>query len=177
MRDLNGDLVVSHDPPAGRPLTLAELLAEWDADGAGTTLALNIKSDGLAPGLIAASVGRDMSRHFVFDMSVPDMVAWVTNPDVNVPVFARWSDLERRPVVTDKMAGLWLDAFFDDDWWSENDLVQRLDSGLSVSVVSPELHGRDPGEVWDRLRSSGLHTRPELFLCTDDPELAERFFQ
>lgn len=177
VRDLDGELVVSHDPPTGGTLPFRELIEAWVADGSGTTLALNIKADGLAPLVAAATVGVDMSDHFVFDMSVPDQLSWTAPGPPAVPVYTRWSDIERQPILDQQTSGIWLDAFHDDGWWSAEQLLQHLALGLAVAIVSPELHGRRPDPVWERLRALGLHTHPGLSVCTDEPELAERFFQ
>ena len=177
VRDLDGQLVVSHDPPTHGALPFSELIDAWVADGSGTSVALNIKSDGLAPLMAAATAGTDMSDHFVFDMSVPDQVAWLSSPGSAVPVYTRWSDIEREPVLDPRVTGIWLDAFHDDAWWSAEQVLDRMSRGLAVAIVSPELHGRNPDPVWQRLRSHGLHTHSALSICTDEPQLAERFFR
>jgi hypothetical protein len=91
-----------------------------------------------------------------------------------VPAYTRWSDLEPDPVLADRTAGLWLDAFDDDLWWSPDRLADHLDAGRGVVMVSPELHGRRPDELWDRLAGLELASHPGLALCTDEPDTAER---
>jgi hypothetical protein len=70
--------------------------------------------------------------------------------------------------------GIWLDAF-ESDWYQASDVAVWLKRGKRVCVVSPELHGRDPAEVWNRLRP--LVDETHLTLCTDHPEKAQEFFR
>lgn len=166
LRDLDGEVVVSHDMPrtCPEPMTLTDLLDAWDAAGRRGRLALNIKADGLATPVAAALEARGASdRAFVFDMSVPDQLA---HARTSTPVYARWSELEP-PVLTGGEAGLWLDAFTDDGWWDADAVRGHLADGRRVVLVSPELHGRSPLAVWERLRSEGLGALPGFGLCTD----------
>lgn len=147
-------------------MTLDELLTEHARRAPLTTLALNVKADGLA-----ASVSEQLRLHatrhvFVFDMSVPDHLSWLK---VGVPSYTRWSDVERAPVLRERSTGVWLDAFTDDDWWEAVDVHHELASGRRVALVSPELHGRAPEMVWDRVLGAGLQSHPRLALCTDRP--------
>ena len=71
LRDLDGDLVISHDPATrDTALPAAELFAFYSRCGASGTLALNIKADGLqrllADHLAQAGIG--LERVFVFDI-------------------------------------------------------------------------------------------------------------
>lgn len=168
VRDLDGTVVVSHDPPrhGGGALTLDELLTAYAADGQGTTLAVNVKSDGLA-GSVTPALQAVTDAYFVFDMSVPDALHWLR---ASATTYTRWSDVEPDPLLLQQCAGVWLDAFHDDTWWSEHDVRSVLEAGTRVAVVSPELHGRDPKPLWDRLARSGLAAEPGLLLCTDLPD-------
>lgn len=80
IRDRNGALVVSHDPPVGDGLmTFDELLELYrrhapQAGGRAGTLALNIKADGLQGPLLDALARHSVDDWFVFDMAVPDGV-------------------------------------------------------------------------------------------------------
>ncbi len=48
IRDRQGELVISHDMPCGGECSFSELLKIYKTIGNQTTLAINIKSDGLA---------------------------------------------------------------------------------------------------------------------------------
>jgi hypothetical protein len=37
-----------------------------------------------------------------------------------------------------------------------------------VVLVSPELHGRDPAQVWKTFADE-FHSNPNLYICTDYP--------
>src|ERR1700722_7438777 len=66
VRDRGGTLVISHDPPLGGELPFEALLdihPEYDGD---LPLALNVKSDGLQPLLVAALERRGLQNHFFF---------------------------------------------------------------------------------------------------------------
>jgi len=172
LRDLNGNLVVAHDPPRAGAMAAAEMFALHAHHDAGLPLALNIKCDGLQP-LLAAELERFAPRDvFVFDMAVPDLLGWLR---AGVPVFTRHSDVEPEPVLLERAAGVWLDRFHS-DWWDVAVVRRHLDAGLRVCIVSPELHGHDHRPMWDRLAASDLPHSGKLMLCTDYPADAKELF-
>jgi hypothetical protein len=62
---------------------------------------------------------------------------------------------------------VWVDGF-DSDWWKTSELLE-LGSGKRVVVlVSPELHGRNPDQVWKAF-ADVFHNNPNLYICTDYP--------
>lgn len=164
VRDLDGTLVISHDPPRAGALTFSEFVRVLD--GRDLPLALNVKSDGLAPAVAAALDEAGIRSAFVFDMSVPDMRGYL---NTKVPAYTRLSEVERDPAWIDRSAGVWLDAF-DGLWYDATTIRRELEAGRAVCVVSPELHGRDPESCWALLES--LTAEPGLTLCTDLPEEA-----
>jgi glycerophosphoryl diester phosphodiesterase len=167
VRDLAGRLVVAHDPPAADPLPADVLFGIYHGVGAGLPLALNVKADGLQ-GLLPPLLERyAVTNWFVFDMSVPDALGWLR---IGAPTFTRHSDVEPHPPYYDRAAGIWLDAFHA-DWWDATTIRRHLDAGKTVCVVSPDLHGRDPRAMWDRLAAAAdLRADPRVMLCTDRPE-------
>lgn len=175
VRDFMGDLVISHDPPAQRDLSLAEFLsiAREFADADRMPLAINIKADGLARP-IAQTLRGHPNPWFVFDMSVPDMVQ---HAKIGNPIYARLSELETLPQhgsILSAIAGVWLDGFW--STWYGADTVRGLrGQGLAVCVVSPELHARDSAEaraLW--LELTQFRNDNGVMLCTDWPEDARR---
>jgi hypothetical protein len=168
-RDLNGKLVISHDPPLEGALKIETVLDVFR--GKGLTIAVNVKSDGNNAQLkqILEAYEQD---YFTFDMSIPQMVQFVAN---GMPVYTRHSDVETHPVMYDKAAGVWLDAFFQ-DWYGETEIRSHLDAGKPVCLVSPELHKRDPFAFWAVLKGAGLHECDRLTLCTDLPTTAAQYF-
>lgn len=170
IRDRNGTVVVSHDPTKDNSvLTLLHFLAQIS----GVTLsrdlilALNIKSDGLD------SIMKDELKmlkgipHFFFDMSTPELVKYAK---AGLSVGLRWSEFEtlapQLSICSEPLA-VWVDSF-DSDWWKTSELLD-LGSGKRVVVlVSPELHGRDPVQVWKTFADE-FHNNPNLYICTDYP--------
>lgn len=168
VRDLDGQLVISHDPPQMGVLSLQAFLSIYDQ--CGLPLAINIKSDGLATALKAAFEAAGVTNFFVFDMSVPDMRHY---RDLSIPYFTRLSEVEPSPALLVDAAGIWLDAF-SNTWFNADDIEHWLGTGKQVCVVSPELHRRDYEATWALLRPFASHEH--LMLCTDLPEQARDYF-
>jgi hypothetical protein len=173
LRDLAGEVVVSHDPPAAGALTAEDMLAIHAEHGRSLTLALNVKADGLQ-GPVAALLRRfEVRDAFVFDMSVPDALHWLR---AGVPLFTRHSDVEQSPVLYEEAAGVWLDGFRS-DWWGADVVRRHLLAGKRVCIVSPELHGRAHAHVWRMLADADLQGWGDrVMLCTDHPEEARGVF-
>ncbi len=172
VRDRLGDLVISHDPPTGGEMGLRDLLELHAEYGHVGPLALNIKADGLRGPLESTLADFPKVNAFVFDMSVPDALDYL---GWSVPVFTRQSEMERECPFYERASGVWLDAFFG-DWYEISCIVEHLQFGKQVCLVSPELHGRDPQPLWDRLAASDALRDSDLMICTDRPEEAEAVF-
>lgn len=168
VRDSNGTLVISHDPPAGGEMPLAEFLTLPGL--VGLPLAMNVKADGLAEPLAAAMRAAGHDNWFAFDMSVPDMLQHL---QIGAPVYTRLSEYETTAACLDQAQGIWLDAF-KDEWFTAGDVARLLGGGHKVCVVSSELHGRDPAALWALLKP--LAAEGGLLLCTDWPERARDYF-
>jgi hypothetical protein len=170
LRDYNGTVVISHDCALETSLSLDSLLTPFNDTG--LTLALNIKSDGLAP-LIAKSLSRYKEiKYFVFDMSLPDQVKYL---DLGMTVFTGMSDINMHPPLLDHSAGVWLDSF-NGDWFGPGLIEGLASKDKFVCVVSPELHRRDHLWQWQMIRDANLHINPRVLLCTDFPDLARNYF-
>ncbi len=172
VRDCCGTLVISHNPPGGAEMTFADFLAIHSRSENRPTLALNIKADGLHDSIAAALRCSGVPSVFVFDMSIPDTLAYF---DIGIPVFMRQSEYEPVPSLYEKAAGIWLDAF-STEWYSTADIEQHLGNGKKVCVVSSELHGRDHRPLWKRLKDAGLGDSQGMMLCTDLPHEARETF-
>jgi glycerophosphoryl diester phosphodiesterase len=172
VRDLDGELVVSHDPPRRGALTLEAVVTALQASGSDGMLGINVKADGLQDSLADALAKVDQGRWFAFDMSVPDALDYVRR---GLPTFTRHSDVEPDPVLLQDASGVWLDDF-GGGWLGEEHVVAHLDAGRRVAVVSPELHGRDHGPAWEQWRRWDAWDEPDLWLCTDHPSDAEVVF-
>ena len=173
VRDFNGGLVISHDVPNGREISFEKFLriADRFSRGGRLVLALNVKADGLSErvsGEIRKYCNLDC---FLFDMSVPDMRDHLRR---DIPVFTRMSEVENPPVWLDRCSGVWLDSF-ETEWFSNSIILELLTLNKRICIVSPELHGRDHMDFWQRIKP--LANEPMLMLCTDYPEQAREFFR
>jgi len=175
VRDLNGLVVISHDPPSKKNVTLdlhglLSIYREYDQS---LTLALNVKSDGLQELIKDALNDLEITNYVLFDMSTPDAVLSMKS---GLKYLTRLSDLECDPVLLDKAEGVWLDEFFTE--WVDADVVRKfLALGKKVFYVSPELHGRPPDLIWKNFLTSDLRFSDDFIICTDRPEDLTRALQ
>lgn len=172
VRDLDGTLVVSHDPPRRGVPTLTEVLEARGAAGAAGVLAVNVKADGLQALVAAELADAAPDTWFAFDMSVPDALGYARRA---LPLFTRHSDLEPEPALYDDAVGVWLDDL-GGGWLAGEHAARHLAAGKSVAIVSPELHGRPHREAWRRWADWDFWADPRVLLCTDHPREAEEVF-
>ena len=182
VRDANGRLVISHDPPApgADPLSFDAFCALYKRHGDDALpLALNVKADGLQTLLKTALDEHGITNSFVFDMAVPDGLAYLRH---GLPVFTRRSEYETQPTFYEEAAGVWMDCFHEPDWRTAASIHAVLADGKQVCLVSPDLHRRPHRPFWEKLAAAGLHRNAQgkgdaaLLLCTDYPEEAAEFF-
>jgi glycerophosphoryl diester phosphodiesterase len=172
VRDLDGTLVVSHDPPLAGVLTFDAVVAAWGEHANAGALAINVKADGLDQMLATALRETDPARSFVFDMSIPDALSYVR---AGIPYFARHSDVEPEPALYADAAGVWLDDFAG-GFITAQRIAAHVKRGKRVAVVSPELHGRDHEAAWSEWRRWDVWSSPDVLLCTDHPTRAQEVF-
>jgi hypothetical protein len=172
LRDFQGNVVISHDPPLQKLISIDQLLKLHLDINNDLPLALNVKADGLQSALKESLSIFKPKNYFVFDMSVPDTVGYIK---VGIPFYTRQSDIEKNPVLYDAAAGVWLDSF-GPDWLTPNVLENHLKLGKSVCIVSPELHGRDYLQFWTSLLEWDVISEPAVMICTDHPYEAREFF-
>ena len=174
IRDLDGKLVVSHDMPrSGEVRDIDWLLDIYASNGCRGVLALNIKADGLAALLKSKldEYGVDRSRYFVFDMSIPDTLAYFNH---DIPVYSRLSEYESELAFADKCEGVWLDNFTG-DYPQIKRMKELVAAGRKVALVSPELHRRPHQAVWDAFGEAGLIENELSLICSDFPDEAAAF--
>lgn len=178
IRDFDGRLVISHDPPRAEAMHLDDFLDDYVQSGGSGLLGLNIKADGLQSALAGALAGRRIGpdRYFVFDMAVPDALGYLR---LKMPCFTRQSEVEPVPAYIDQSTGIWLDCF-QTDWINEGDILAHCAAGRQVAVVSPELHGRAHQNAWKKWRNADRELRQRgrdnLLICTDYPREARAYF-
>lgn len=161
IRDLDGKLVISHDPPSTGALNIDEL-ARVSFRG---PKALNIKSDGLSPMLQGKiESGALTGECFFFDMSIPEEVRFAR---AGITFASRISELEKR--VSPQASWIWLDGF-ESDWYLEKpEILLEYAGKLNLAIVSPELHGRSTELAWPVIAKL-MHASKHVHLCTDLPE-------
>lgn len=171
IRDCDGSLVISHDPPRrANILSFEAVLESYIERPTRPVLALNIKSDGLQAPLLAALQTYGVENYFVFDMSVPDTLGYQR---LQMPFAARISEYEPDNLFVESAEWIWLDAFHG-EWFDVMTVQSWLDKGKYVAIVSPELHGRPHLSLWNTLKS--LRGHPQLYICTDLVNECKDFF-
>ena len=171
-RDLNGELVVSHDIPTAGAMKAAEFIEMYQARPVSAPIALNIKSDGLH-GLIDEFIAHAKFKSaFVFDMAVPDMRNYLKN---HIPTLTRLSEYEPHPAFLDSSQGVWLDAF-ESEWYGAAAIASLLNQKKQVALVSPELHGRPYLSLWGLIKAHDFHRNGLVSICTDFPMQAKEYF-
>lgn len=175
IRDLNGELVISHDMPRQGALPLTVVLDDYAMAGQPGYLALNIKADGLTESVNQLLKSYGITNYFCFDMSVPDTLAYL---HAGLVTAARLSEYEPEGLLSELAQVLWIDGFYD-LCVSSTSLQGWLSNGKSVCLVSPELHGRHPVAMFQQLAAlpDTIRRHPALMLCTDLPVEAREILE
>ncbi len=173
IRDLAGELVISHDMPRERALSASEFFEIYQKENLDLELALNIKSDGLQLPLLGLLEEYSIGNYFLFDMSIPDALVCLRH---GLKCFTRQSEYEPDPAFYPQADGVWIDGFHG-EWWDETLIQRHLDASKKVCIVSPDLHRRPHQPFWDALAGWSIRSHPALMLCTDLPEDAFARFQ
>lgn len=176
IRDYNGDIVISHDPPKDGTISLENFLNVYrkymSSSSAENMLALNVKSDGLYT-LLAENfkrAGLSDNHYYFFDMSVPEQYQYISR---GFRTYSRSSEFEKELLFPEKMVGVWLDQFEECDH-IEKELPRLLGLNIPITIISPELHGRDKTKVWELLKE--YRNCEQISLCTDLPMEAREYF-
>ena len=175
IRDIDGDLIISHDMPfkSTTYAKLDELFFYYSKYNFTSTLALNIKSDGLQSSLFFLLTQFDIKNYFVFDMSIPDAIHYAK---LNMNLYKRRSEFEPHcpSFITN---GVWLDELTM-NWVDSQSILTELSRTEKLCIVSRELHRRDKSCQWDFIKEiTMIQSRSDkILLCTDYPEEARGFF-
>lgn len=172
IRDLNGRLVISHNPADQDSAIAEEIFRLMQEYGDKYCFAINIKADGLKEMLISQFRLYQVDNYFTFDMSVPQMIEY---REEGIRYFTRQSEYEKELVLYEDAAGIWMDAFADDSWITEELLLEHQRNGKKICIVSPDLHQKPYEPFWDRLLKFKVEWNG-IFLCTDYPDEADSFF-
>tara|TARA_Y100000589_G_C27184205_1_gene642028 strand:+ start:1200 stop:1844 length:645 start_codon:yes stop_codon:yes gene_type:complete len=174
IRNLDGRLVVSHDPLKCKPYLFFDQICKYikikNYEG---YLAINVKEDNLENQLICSLSDYGINNWFTFDHSIPDLIT-----SKSLKSFYRISEYETYQFYDFiNVKGCWLDSFNSPHWYG-NDLLEDLISKADLAIVSSELHGFSPKTQWSIIkRILQNKSQHRLFLCTDLPEEASKFFE
>lgn len=169
LRDYRNELVISHNPPTGNEITVKSIFEMYSQKQSDVPIALNIKADGLQEMLAKLLVEYKINNYFVFDMSVCDTLLYITQ---RFKIASRRSEYENDMPFYMNSTTVWVD-FFMNDLFVRSEVKRILKDGKIACVVSPELHGRNYFDVWKQLK---YIDNSNLYLCTDYPEKADKFF-
>ena len=173
IRDYAGKLVISHNIATERCIETETVFSYYARQQCDSTLALNVKADGIQE-LVREELSKyEIENYFLFDMSVPEMVV---NAEKHLNYYTRHSDIEENCVMYEDARGVWVDSFWDYAWLKPAVIERHLEAGKDVCIVSPELHGKDYNPIWKMLKDSKIYQSDYLKLCTDIPDLAAIFF-
>ena len=181
IRDLNGELVISHDPPLinkeAKILKLEDLLRAYKKTKSNKTLALNIKSDGISGKLKFYLDKYNINNYFVFDTSIPDFLNYYR---YGLTIFSRSSEFENPNLLRKISNGLWIDGF--SKYHFENiDLEIISNDWERICFVSPELHDFSFEHFWKKLKifinNENKTKNIKMYICTDKPIEAKNYFK
>lgn len=169
IRTLNGNLVISHDLPDEYSPVLDPDISIWTSISHDTSIAYNVKQDGVSVMLAQLLDGVPKHDGFAFDMSIPETIIYMKR---DLPSALRVSEYEsvRAPLFEHfpNVSRVWLDSFESDWWMDESDVLSNM-SAFRLYIVSPEIHGRDPRPVWTWF-AAAFESGANVYLCTDHPE-------
>ena len=172
IRDYKGKLVISHNIADSDSFLASDIFERLSNHEDNFCFAINIKSDGLKDILFDELNKYGINNYFTFDMSVPQMIEY---REKGLKYFTRQSEYENDPVLYEDSCGVWIDAFVDDSWITEELLSNHIKNGKRVCIVSPDLHKREYLSFWKRLREYNIDFN-NVILCTDFPSEAKKYF-
>jgi len=173
VRDCNGRLVISHDPPKTDAMDFASFIGIYLSYPDRTKLALNVKADGMQGAMKTMLDQAGVTNYVVFDMSVPDLLGY---RKAAMPFYVRRSEFEGPSPLDADAAGVWLDSF--ERPFADGALLAEAGTATSgdIALVSPELHRRSHLEAWAYWRRVEKDYAERFWLCTDFPDEAQAFF-
>lgn len=172
IRDYCEKLVISHNIADNKCMEAEKIFNDLHEKNDKYCFAINIKADGLKDLLCDLLEKYNVKNYFTFDMSVPQMIEY---KEKGITFFTRQSEYEKELVLYKDAKGVWIDAFEDDSWITEELLKKHIENGKKVCLVSPDLHKKDYNEFWKKLKSFNINFE-KVILCTDFPLEARGFF-
>lgn len=173
LRSFQGKLFLSHDPlkSSTHAPSLEDLLNLW-ADTPELPIFMNIKEDGLLPLLRPFKTSIHSLNIIFFDMSIPQLIQYAKEFPRSM-LATRYSEHERHPAALELCQWLWVDGFEVDP--APEDLSSFVKvKKMSIAVVSPELHSRQPQRAWNKFLAASWIPQGDLAICTDWPQKLKR---
>lgn len=133
------ELVVHHDP-----FVNATKFDDWLNHYDHSYMFANIKEEGIESSVIKKISNKGINNYLLFDLSFPSIIKLSSNGFTKIAL--RISKYESRFTAFNlkgKIDWIWLDMFDDIVPLSVDDFKELQSSGISICIVSPELHGRD----------------------------------
>lgn len=168
LRSFKGKVFLSHDPivDPSELVTLDQLLNHW-LDTPHLPIFLNIKEDGLIPCLKPLEPLLNQLKVIFFDMSFPQLLKYSETFPKKM-LATRFSEYEKEPLALSLCSWLWVDSFNLDP--NPKELRRFIqDQKMSVAIVSPEIHQRDPRKTWNEFKVACDLPTDSVFFCTDFP--------
>ncbi|WP_294378810.1 hypothetical protein [uncultured Clostridium sp.] len=172
IRDYCGKLVISHNIANEESYLAEDIFKKLSEYNDKYCFAINIKSDGLKDLLVKLLDKYNIKNYFTFDMSVPQMIEY---KEYGIDFFTRQSEYEKELVLYNDAKGVWIDAFEDASWITEELLNRHIKNGKKVCLVSPDLHKKDHIAFWEKLKKFNINF-DNIILCTDFPLEARKYF-
>ncbi|KER07002.1 hypothetical protein AAA799E16_00152 [Marine Group I thaumarchaeote SCGC AAA799-E16] len=158
IRDYNGDIVISHDPPHLHTIKLEEFLKKINKN---RLIAINIKSMEIEERLKEIINEFELKNYFTFDWSIPSLIKAQKK---NIVCAFRLSEYEKE--FFPNCTWVWVDSF-EEIWYDKKILSELKDKGFKIALVSPELHGRKQDfEKFEDIVHLGIADA----ICTNNPE-------
>jgi hypothetical protein len=169
IRSWGDRLVIHHDP-----FVEGEGFEAWLAGYRHGTLILNVKEEGLEARLVELMRDRGISDYFFLDQSFPFLVKWskagLRNCAVRVSEFEA---VETAMTLAGRIEWVWVDCFTHFPL-SGADALRLQQAGFRLCLVSPELQGRDVGEIASLAALLAERGITADAVCTKRPDLWEQ---
>jgi len=170
IRDLDGELVVAHDPPRTKyePLLLEKLFEYYIQNKCSNILAINIKSDEIHEVLKLLIDKYEIKNYFIFDLSIPHLIK---ANSIGLSCLRRESEYEEPNTKIESITkGRWIDYFSKSHM---NKIKVSSNKEVFNIVVSPELHGFTCTHIENKIHLA-LVNNENYWVCTDNPERYNR---
>lgn len=165
IRSNRNELIVVHDP-----FEIGESFDTWLKKYRGSLLIVNFKEEGLESRCLELLTKYRITNYFFLDQSMPFFIKWALQSHTKQAV--RFSEYEPM-VLAGRFSGLvdwvWVDSFTEFSHSAES-LKTLSDYGFKLCMVSPELQGRDEGEILKIAKSYDVANTFSA-VCTKKPEI------